>query len=167
MQTSVLALGSLCSQLRATDVSGHDSSHSLPGTCANRVHLEIATFSPVTEDGRQGDQLSCKCFLHGCTKTRQKMKWLDQQTYRGPFQPQPFCEVQAKCQQVKLKHAKAAAPQVTQTSYESRFSQHFKWKQDGREGSVILSLNLLIWVKKMQTLTREHVQRIVKWLSKT
>lgn len=149
VQTSLLALGSLWGQLRAADVSGHETSRLKPGTCANKVHHEIVTLSPVTEEGRQGDQFSCKCFLHRCTKTNQKIKWvLGQKTYRGPFQPQPFCEVQAKCQRVKLEQLKAAAPQITQTSYESSLSQHFKLKQDGREGSVILSLNLLIWVEK-------------------
>lgn len=50
------------------------------------------------------------------------------------LKPQPFCEVWAKCQQVKLEQPKAAAPQVTKLAISLVFHSILKESRKGMRG---------------------------------
>lgn len=134
MQTSALALVSLCSQLRATDVSGHDSSHSnlVLGQTKSTLRLPLSL-----QWLRRVDGVISSASNISYTDAQKQVRRLGV----GPEDLQrsiPASKILWSSGQVpiiKIRAAKIrAAPQVTQTSYKSSLSQHFKWKQDGHEG---------------------------------
>lgn len=52
------------------------------------MHPEIANFSLLAVEGRQGDQLSCKCFQQ-MYKTKLEDVGVGPEGLQSPFQPQP------------------------------------------------------------------------------